>query len=167
MTKIYYLSSFLPSLKHINMLFFLLTLLSLATLTVSSPTSYLVFGLKADFSLYGNRTTCDSSDNSCNELLCSLLNKNNSCVAYVAFVPFLATGLDCNMYSSNVSTNIIVFGTLTSNNQIVNPQTCTNLNECLTIGCTMYNLNTNIDWFLFSGQCIYSNSKIYRQKYTK
>lgn len=138
---------------------FIIFFLSLSlSLIESSMTSYLVFGLNADFTLYGNRTVCDSADNSCNELLCSLLNKNDSCIAYVAFVPFLATGLDCNMFPSKVGANIIVFGTMTNNNsnQVVTPQVCSSVTECLTIGCTMYNLNTNIDWFLFAGQCIVS-----------
>lgn len=139
------------------MLLLLSFLVLITKIDAYSDNVFGVMGLNTNFNIITPIIICNDTDYSCYSVLCNFLATKTPCISYAAFVP-MTKYLNCSQMPPYAKTNIIVFGIhIYENNTIKimnNITNCDTIGDCLDKGCNLYNSNYNIDWYLFTGQCL-------------
>ena len=115
-------------------------------LTVLANSEFITAGLDINFNIKPNTVGSYSfKDYSCQKILC----KANP---FISLAP-LANYLDCQILPFVNQTNMVVIG-LSSKNSVIVANVCYNDSECLQKSCSIYNSFANVDWLVFTGQCL-------------
>ena len=130
-------------------------LILLFAILTSSNKDYLIAGINANFSRFAKSDfdECDYADYSCNNFLCDILARANSCYPYVVTTRLHADA-KCLQVPLARRANMIVFG-IDAGHRIINRSTkkCVTVSECLMIGCQIRRDHNQTMWIIYTGKC--------------
>jgi len=124
---------------------FLLTLL----IFLVKSADFEIAGLSTNMSfIYFNGNSCNYDN--CPKLICNILNNTTS--AYIILSPLNKIS-SCSKIPFNFNVNMISF-ILNDKMQILLPNSCNTINDCMMQSCNSYISNKNSFLMAFTGQCL-------------